>query len=635
MVDKKLNVVTEFKTKGIKEQKKATNYFSRLKTLTKGAVIDTRKDQQQLKELNSWLKTIDVMATKLDKNSYDLSFKKISTGKPIGQTVPEFRKNKEGDDVYAKSNLSQVLPLLDKAANRYRDMQNSLNKIKVLSKEELGLLNKYTGVLEKEKKDLNEKASKARQYNNILDKTNKKLQEQALFNKGLKIKNGNFFQHGELIDTSKGINKMTNEIENLSKKQKKASKKTSFWSMSLLSFMFNIQKVQASLQRLATSSISAFLKVTDSSNIANRTLSNLGIGFESIRIAIGSSLGTALAPFADKLMETIMVINDWIIQQPKLTSQIILGGLALSVMALALIAVAMMFNSLQTLGLIGFFSILIGKLGRVTKEMTGLNKFLAKSRGFLILLIIIGSIIAIVNILKSDMSALGKTLASIGVIAFATAMIFALFGLWIPALIALGIAAVAALGSAIWENRDKIKLWFLEFKKGAYDLINVWFKKIIDGWNWIRGIFNKEPIKITTDLIDVEDLDKKIADQKDLIDKKAKARAKKKAKEENEKGLFGFKLPSMDDISKKVGINMDVYDKDINADTSTSPADIVDATNAASGSNATVINNVTQNNNFTPGVKKTDVEEIVTELNNVQKQNDSNGTTNGQSGDGI
>ncbi|MFW5891578.1 MAG: hypothetical protein ACOCUI_05110, partial [bacterium] len=73
--------------------------------------------------------------------------------------------------------------------------------------------------------------------------------------------------------------------------------------------------------------ITSFSQIASANNQAAQAISSLGIGFTFLKFSIGEAIATALMPFTEQILNTIMAVSDWISQNQTLVAGIVLGGL--------------------------------------------------------------------------------------------------------------------------------------------------------------------------------------------------------------------------------------------------------------------------------------------------------------------
>ena len=101
------------------------------------------------------------------------------------------------------------------------------------------------------------------------------------------------------------------------------------FKMHLLSVMFFGMQFQRIFQRMAMTTIDAFMKITEGSTEAGKAINMLKVGFETIKFTIGEAIAEALLPYIPIIMKIIDVVTEFVETHQKLVAGIVIGGLAL------------------------------------------------------------------------------------------------------------------------------------------------------------------------------------------------------------------------------------------------------------------------------------------------------------------
>ncbi len=214
-----------------------------------------------------------------------------------------------------------------------------------------------------------------------------------------------------------------------------------------------------SVKNAAQNAIKGFVKtwatVMEGSTMYNETLGRLNASFQFLKFAIADAfLSSELGQF---LIDKLIKIMDWVSAlDPKWQKWIFLG----LIIAFVLGTILMIFGQIS-LAILGPLTLLekfpvIGLLAS--------NIFRNMSIPILFILIIIGLIIALVKIWKSDLSLIIKIILTIAAVMIALVLLASLFGVALtpPLLILFALVGLAvALGIALATSADTFKLKFL------------------------------------------------------------------------------------------------------------------------------------------------------------------------------
>lgn len=173
-----------------------------------------------------------------------------------------------------------------------------------------------------------------------------------------------------------------------------------------LSFLFTGMAINKFFNEIATKSLTTFNKINADTEAANNTINRFSAGIESIQYALGDALNTALEPFAETMYEIVQSIVDFIDQNPKLSSTVLIFGLIASAVmmvvgqfGLFLLGIASVTPLLASLG--GVFTSIFGGMGATVGIVTGavggffssLGTFLMTPLGMILMLIAVFTIL--------------------------------------------------------------------------------------------------------------------------------------------------------------------------------------------------------------------------------------------------
>lgn len=168
------------------------------------------------------------------------------------------------------------------------------------------------------------------------------------------------------------------------------------WALSVLFFGMAIQRT---FSRIAKTSVQAFTKIMDASDLTSGNIARLSAWWEFLKFSIGSAINTALGPLLPAIISIISAVVDWIQRNPELTAGIIgfmiaLGALLLVVGTLVLgftgLAAAISFLTspigliiLGILALVALFVLLWTQSETFRNIVTGVFNAIAAVVGFL------------------------------------------------------------------------------------------------------------------------------------------------------------------------------------------------------------------------------------------------------------
>jgi hypothetical protein len=198
------------------------------------------------------------------------------------------------------------------------------------------------------------------------------------------------FNLGKFIDAGAPISK----LEILRDRVKKLQQGFQMWGLSIMFLGMNIQRT---FTQIARSTTSTFIKIMESSGWAGSAIQQLNVHFEYLKFVIGSAISRALEPLMPIIIKVINWISRWVQEHPKLTSAIVLGGIALG---------AFLFT-------VGQLVISIGPLITLISKMIGL---LGGTTGLVALLIAIPTIITIAFVVTKGVEELDAIIEKIPVL---------------------------------------------------------------------------------------------------------------------------------------------------------------------------------------------------------------------------
>jgi len=142
-------------------------------------------------------------------------------------------------------------------------------------------------------------------------------------------------------------------MERLPEKTNKAKKSILDFGRAMggLSLMFAGQKIERSMIRLMTTTVSTFTRISKSQSEAGQGLTALGANFTMLKFSIGNAIATALQPLIPMLINIISSITNWVQENPRLTAGIVEFGLALGALMSAGGSFVLFLSGLKTLEL--------------------------------------------------------------------------------------------------------------------------------------------------------------------------------------------------------------------------------------------------------------------------------------------
>lgn len=148
----------------------------------------------------------------------------------------------------------------------------------------------------------------------------------------------------ETVFTGEGeaVNRITAQHQDLNKVLSAGSRQARMFRMEYLSLMFGAQIASRQIQRVMTSSISAFQEIATETNEANQTLAAFGAQFTFLKFTIGQAIAQGLAPFLPIFTDIVERMVDFIEQHPEETFYALAGAFALF-SAIAISASALLF----------------------------------------------------------------------------------------------------------------------------------------------------------------------------------------------------------------------------------------------------------------------------------------------------
>ncbi len=160
---------------------------------------------------------------------------------------------------------------------------------------------------------------------------------------------------------NKGVNQTTQGMNRLKAYMNKSQAQFSGWAMSIMFFGMAITRV---FKGIMDAGVKTFQDVARSVDGTVTPFDRLKGGMEILSYTIGNAISGYLEPLMPIIMKVVGVIADWIDQNPNLTSEIILWGLAIGGV---LTAVGML--TLGIKGVIGTFNVW-GDAMKLMKDVT-------------------------------------------------------------------------------------------------------------------------------------------------------------------------------------------------------------------------------------------------------------------------
>jgi len=143
--------------------------------------------------------------------------------------------------------------------------------------------------------------------------------------------------------------------------------------MEFLGIMFGGMLIQRTFQMLAKTTTDTFMKISQGATPAGQAITALSAEMTFLRFTIGRVIGEALLPMLPKLIELIDNVRNWISENPKLTTGLIVAGIAFGFLLFVVGSLALLVNSLSILfgpkGLLGAMR-LVSKVGVISALKT-------------------------------------------------------------------------------------------------------------------------------------------------------------------------------------------------------------------------------------------------------------------------
>lgn len=310
-----------------------------------------------------------------------------------------------------------------------------------------------------------------------------------------KDRKGTLLSEATAADTAaKSLSKLTKVKKQNLKAIKEATKADKYWALNLLSVMFIAQQLSAVLSRFTTSSVNSFMDVTDSSNVANQSITKLSIAGETLKIAFGEAIGEALGPFADTLMDLSLLLGEFVINNGEMT-----GGIVLLILAIATL-----------LGPMSQFVMLLSAISNLAagRNLAGFIHALKITGAIFIgIVAVIALVIALIAIWNSDMSTTEKVgwtvVAILGIIAAAALLIGLIFGLLPVIMVAAAVLALAGLLALIVHFREEIALVFIKIAKLLVQMFAPIYDMVVNIINAFNSFLGKDKkFRTSAELID-------------------------------------------------------------------------------------------------------------------------------------
>lgn len=132
-----------------------------------------------------------------------------------------------------------------------------------------------------------------------------------------------------LKHTEKNLDQLQLKSYRLGASVRSAADSFKKFDMSALSIMFTGMLIQRTFQKILTSTVDTFSKISQGSTVAGQAITALGAEFTYLKFEVGRAIGEALAPLMAMLVPIIRAVADWIQKNPRLTAAIVLLGFAL------------------------------------------------------------------------------------------------------------------------------------------------------------------------------------------------------------------------------------------------------------------------------------------------------------------
>ena len=305
------------------------------------------------------------------------------------------------------------------------------------------------------------KSKKANQNLKKLNASFNKLERVSRLNKVMSRFNLSLNKNNRLIDKNgRFVNQGVVRMGALQAKMK--GLQNVFLGVGLATLFFGMAVKNAS-QNAIKGFTKTWATVMEGSTMYNETLGRLNASFQFLKFAIADAFLSS--ELGQNLIDIIIGIFDWVSSlSPEFLKWVFIGLIVAAVLGTILMVFGQI--SLAILGPIALlqqFPILGIWASNVFGKLWSIFKFMKLP--ILFVLIIIGLIIALVKIWKSDLSLTTKIILTIVAVMIALVLIVALFGvgLTIPLLILFALIGLAvALGIAFVTASDEFKLSFLK-----------------------------------------------------------------------------------------------------------------------------------------------------------------------------
>lgn len=144
--------------------------------------------------------------------------------------------------------------------------------------------------------------------------------------------------------------KFNNDIMKSRKRMKEfgmdASTVRSQFQMEFLGIMFFGMMLKQSLESLAKSTTSSFMKITEGATSQGQAITALQVSWELLKFSIGEAIGSVLEALLPTILPIIMAITDWIQQHQKLVGWLIIGGIVIGTLLYMVGQMVLGFSSL-------------------------------------------------------------------------------------------------------------------------------------------------------------------------------------------------------------------------------------------------------------------------------------------------
>src|SRR3990167_2230756 len=193
--------------------------------------------------------------------------------------------------------------------------------------------------------------------------------------------------------------KVTREIRSVEQSLQKVGERFKF---EYLGTLFFGQQMQRLFGGIARSGVDSFRSITEATEGGSSALTMMAASTEYLKFTLGDALATALEPLLPTLLNIVDALANWIEQNPKLASGVLIGGFAIGTFLNTASQLLLVFGSLKLIlgagtgaGIVGSF----GSLGGI---------FAIMSNPLALIIIGLGALLILFGDLKPIWNEMGK-----------------------------------------------------------------------------------------------------------------------------------------------------------------------------------------------------------------------------------